>query len=51
MAEVGTRIEVSSVRKRFGSTVALDGMTFVVPPGLVTGFVGAASTTAACASS
>jgi ABC-2 type transport system ATP-binding protein len=33
-------IEVSGVRKRFGPTVALDGMTFTVLPGLVTGFVG-----------
>jgi ABC-2 type transport system ATP-binding protein len=33
-------IEVSGVHKRFGSTVALDGMTFVVLPGQVTGFVG-----------
>jgi len=35
-----TTIEVSGVRKRFGPTVALDGMTFTVQPGLVTGFVG-----------
>ena len=27
MAEIGARIEVSGVHKRFGSTVALDGMT------------------------
>jgi ABC-2 type transport system ATP-binding protein len=33
-------IEVSSLRKRFGHTVALDGMTFSVQPGEVTGFVG-----------
>jgi ABC-2 type transport system ATP-binding protein len=33
-------IEVSGLRKRFGSTLALDGMTFTVPPGQVTGFVG-----------
>ncbi|MFG1947138.1 ATP-binding cassette domain-containing protein [Nonomuraea sp. NPDC048826] len=33
-------IEVSGLRKRFGRTVALDGMTFTVPPGRVTGFVG-----------
>jgi ABC-2 type transport system ATP-binding protein len=33
-------IEVSGLRKRFGSTQALDGMTFAVPPGRVTGFVG-----------
>ena len=34
------RIEVAGLRKRFGSTLALDGMTFTVPPGRVTGFVG-----------
>jgi ABC-2 type transport system ATP-binding protein len=33
-------IEVSGLRKRFGSTVALDGMSFTVLPGQVTGFVG-----------
>jgi ABC-2 type transport system ATP-binding protein len=33
-------IEVSGLRKRFGPTQALDGMTFTVPPGRVTGFVG-----------
>jgi ABC-2 type transport system ATP-binding protein len=33
-------IEVSGLRKRFGPTLALDGMTFTVSPGLVTGFVG-----------
>jgi ABC-2 type transport system ATP-binding protein len=35
-----TTIEVSGLRKRFGPTVALDGMTFSVRPGQVTGFVG-----------
>ncbi|GAA1829314.1 hypothetical protein GCM10009682_55280 [Luedemannella flava] len=34
-------IEVTGLRKRFGSTVALDGMTFAVRPGQITGFVGA----------
>ncbi|MFD0309940.1 ATP-binding cassette domain-containing protein [Streptomyces sp. NPDC127119] len=34
------RIEVRDVRKHFGSTRALDGMTFDVRPGQVTGFVG-----------
>jgi ABC-2 type transport system ATP-binding protein len=34
------KIEVRGLRKRFGSTLALDGMTFVVPEGRVTGFVG-----------
>ncbi|HTZ26905.1 MAG TPA: ATP-binding cassette domain-containing protein [Streptosporangiaceae bacterium] len=40
MMDVEARIEVSGVHKRFGSAVALDGMTFTVPPGQVTGFVG-----------
>jgi ABC-2 type transport system ATP-binding protein len=35
-----TIIEVTGLRKRFGPTLALDGMTFTVAPGLVTGFVG-----------
>ena len=35
-----TTIEVSGLRKRFGATMALDGMTFTVDPGQVTGFVG-----------
>ena len=33
-------IEISGLRKRFGPTLALDGMTFTVRPGQVTGFVG-----------
>jgi ABC-2 type transport system ATP-binding protein len=33
-------IEVAGLRKRFGAAQALDGMTFSVPPGQVTGFVG-----------
>ncbi|HWG62529.1 MAG TPA: ATP-binding cassette domain-containing protein [Streptosporangiaceae bacterium] len=33
-------IECSGLRKRFGSTLALDGMSFTVVPGQVTGFVG-----------
>jgi ABC-2 type transport system ATP-binding protein len=37
---IGPTIEVSRLRKRFGSTQALDGMTFTVAPGRVTGFVG-----------
>jgi ABC-2 type transport system ATP-binding protein len=36
--EVG--IEVEGLRKRFGATQALDGMSFAVRPGRVTGFVG-----------
>ncbi len=35
-----TTIEVSGLRKRFGPTLALDGMTFTVSPGQVTGFIG-----------
>src|ERR1700756_32399 len=35
-----TTVEVSGLRKRFGPTVALDGMTFTVCPGQVTGFIG-----------
>jgi len=33
-------IEVTELRKSFGAAVALDGMTFSVRPGQVTGFVG-----------
>jgi ABC-2 type transport system ATP-binding protein len=33
-------IEVTGLRKRFGATLALDGMSFTVLPGQVTGFVG-----------
>src|SRR6266702_6605748 len=33
-------IEVRGLRKSFGSTLALDGMTFTVAPGQVTGFIG-----------
>jgi ABC-2 type transport system ATP-binding protein len=33
-------IEVSGLRKRFGPALALDGMSFAVEPGQVTGFVG-----------
>lgn len=33
-------IVVSGLRKRFGGTTALDGMSFTVRPGQVTGFVG-----------
>jgi len=36
--EVG--IEVTGLRTRFGHTVALDGLSFTVTPGNVTGFVG-----------
>jgi ABC-2 type transport system ATP-binding protein len=33
-------IEVSELRKRFGQVMALDGLTFRVEPGKITGFVG-----------
>jgi ABC-2 type transport system ATP-binding protein len=33
-------IEVTGLRKRFGHTAALDGMTFTVSPGRVTAFIG-----------
>jgi ABC-2 type transport system ATP-binding protein len=33
-------IEVRGLRKSFGPTLALDGMSFTVRPGQVTGFVG-----------
>lgn len=33
-------VEVIGLRKRYGPTIALDGMTFTVRPGQVTGFVG-----------
>jgi ABC-2 type transport system ATP-binding protein len=35
-----SHLEVCDLRKRYGRTVALDGMTFTVRPGHVTGFVG-----------
>jgi len=33
-------IEVSDLHKRFGDTIALDGLSFSVHPGSITGFVG-----------
>src|SRR5258705_3575095 len=33
-------IEITGLRKRFGPSIALDGMSFTVQPGQVTGFVG-----------
>src|SRR5215471_7215252 len=33
-------IAVTGLRKRFGATVALDGLSFTVSPGEVTGFIG-----------
>jgi ABC-2 type transport system ATP-binding protein len=35
-----TTIEVAGLCKRFGPVLALDGMTFTVSPGQVTGFIG-----------
>jgi ABC-2 type transport system ATP-binding protein len=35
-----SEVVVAGLRKRFGTTRALDGMSFTVGPGLVTGFVG-----------
>src|ERR1700683_5842392 len=34
------RIDVIGRRKRFGATLALDGMSFALSPGQVTGFIG-----------
>jgi ABC-2 type transport system ATP-binding protein len=33
-------IEVENLTKRYGSTLAVDHLTFTVPPGVVTGFLG-----------
>ena len=40
LCDMESTIEVTGLRKRFGSTTALDGMTFTVRPGVITGFVG-----------
>src|SRR5580658_933677 len=40
LVAMNATIEIDGLRKRFGSTQALDGMTFTVKPGHVTGFVG-----------
>jgi ABC-2 type transport system ATP-binding protein len=40
LQDMEATIEVTGLRKRFGPAVALDGMSFAVPPGQVTGFVG-----------
>ena len=37
---MSTTIEVTGLRKSFGPALALDGMSFTVQPGRVTGFVG-----------
>jgi ABC-2 type transport system ATP-binding protein len=33
-------IEVQGLTKRYGATLAVDGLSFTVRPGLVTGFLG-----------
>src|SRR5215207_11654027 len=33
-------IEIRNLRKRYGRTVAVDGLSFTVAPGKITGFVG-----------
>jgi ABC-2 type transport system ATP-binding protein len=33
-------VEIRGITKRYGRTVAVDGLSFTVPPGAVTGFVG-----------
>src|SRR5260370_10971637 len=33
-------IEASGLSKRYGATLAVDGLSFAVPPGQVTGFLG-----------
>src|SRR3712207_270986 len=40
MTAMETTIECRGLRKRYGRTVAVDGLSFTVRPGLVTGFVG-----------
>jgi ABC-2 type transport system ATP-binding protein len=40
MTDMHALIEVTGLRKRFGPVRALDGMSFTVRPGQVTGFVG-----------
>jgi ABC-2 type transport system ATP-binding protein len=40
MKPLSSGIVVTGLRKRYGPTVALDGMSFTVRPGVVTGFVG-----------
>ena len=37
---MSTSIEVRDLRKRYGTTTAVDGLSFTVAPGEVTGFVG-----------
>ena len=39
-ARAGLALEVSGLSKRFGGVQAVDGLSFTVPPGRVTGFLG-----------
>jgi ABC-2 type transport system ATP-binding protein len=39
-ADTGAMISVENVTKRYGEKVAVDGLTFQVKPGIVTGFLG-----------
>jgi ABC-type multidrug transport system fused ATPase/permease subunit len=39
-ASAGQMIEVQGLTKRYGATLAVDGLSFTVRPGLVTGFLG-----------
>src|SRR4051794_32958397 len=39
----GVMIEVTSLTKRYGETVAVDDLSFTVRPGIVTGFLGGAT--------
>ncbi|WP_035276087.1 ATP-binding cassette domain-containing protein, partial [Actinoalloteichus caeruleus] len=36
----GVRVEVRDLTKRFGSVTAVNGLSFTVEPGVVTGFLG-----------
>jgi ABC-type uncharacterized transport system ATPase subunit len=38
--EGSTVIEIASLSKRYGEKLAVDGLDFVVRPGIVTGFLG-----------
>jgi ABC-2 type transport system ATP-binding protein len=40
VADGGASLELTGLSRRFGSVVALDGLTFSVPPGQVFGFLG-----------
>ena len=40
LSSMDATIEVTGLRKHFGPTVAVDGLTFRVEPGQITGFVG-----------